>query len=205
MQRDDRRELVRLAAIAAIGGAILWWGTSGFSAFTAETARRQAAEQNPHPLPAVTLQNQQGRIAGLNQFAGKVVLVEFIYTRCLTVCSALGATFGQLRAAIDDAGLADHIALVSLSFDPDHDGPSQLTAYADRFGGADRVWTFARPRSHADTQALLDAAGVIVIPDGAGGFVHNAAIHVIDRQGRLIRIFDIDAWPEALALARRRM
>lgn len=205
MSAGGSREPLRLAVIAAIGGGLLWWGTGGLTAFTAETVRRQAAEQNPHPWPAVTLQDQQGRVISLRQFAGKVVLVEFIYTRCLAVCSALGATFEQLRTAIDEAGLGDHIALVSLSFDPEHDGPPQLAAYAGRFGGADRVWTFARPRSPADTRALLAAAGVTVIPDGAGGFVHNAAIHVIDRQGRLVRILDVEAWQEALALARRRL
>jgi len=29
-----------------------------------------------------------------------------------------------------------------------------------------------------------------VIPDGLGGYTHNAAIHVVDPQGRLIEIVD---------------
>ena len=29
-----------------------------------------------------------------------------------------------------------------------------------------------------------------MIPDGLGGYTHNAAIHVVDPQGRLIEIVD---------------
>jgi protein SCO1 len=50
---------------------------------------------------------------------------------------------------------------------------------------------------------LLKAFGVTVIPDGAGGFVHNAALHVVDRQGRLIAIFDIGEELQVFAAVRR--
>lgn len=190
-----------IAAVLALGLAALWLGTDGLSAFTAETARRNAVAQAPRVLPGIAMQDQDGRTTGLDALAGKVVLADFIYTRCPTICIAQGADFEQARAAIREAGLADRVALVSISFDPDHDGPGALTEYAGRFGGADPIWQFLRT-DPAGTEALLAAAQVVVIPDAFGGFVHNAAIHVIDRQGRLVRILDSDAWREALALAR---
>ncbi len=201
----SRKAIAGLAVVAAAGAGLFWWGTDGFTAFTAETARRNAVMLDPRPLPRVVLEDQQGRTTSLGNYAGKVVLAEFAYTRCLTICSALGATFEQLRTVIADEGLGNRIALVTLSFDPEHDGPAQLEAYANRFGGADAIWTFARPRPGPDTRALLKAADVIVIPDGAGGFVHNAAILVIDARGRLIRILDVEDWQEALALALRQL
>jgi protein SCO1/2 len=39
---------------------------------------------------------------------------------------------------------------------------------------------------------LLSAYGVTVIPDRAGGFVHNAALHIIAPDGRLTAILDMD-------------
>lgn len=39
---------------------------------------------------------------------------------------------------------------------------------------------------------LLDAFGIVVIPDGLGGFEHNAALHLLGRDGRLVLIGDID-------------
>ncbi len=156
----------------------------------------------PRALPDVPLETETGAVTSLAALEGRVLLVDFIYTRCPTICTVQGSDFERAREAIRADALGEDIALLSLSFDPAHDGPGELSLYAGRFGGADSVWQFARPGSAAGTEALLRAAGVIVLPDGMGGFVHNAAIHVVDRQGRLVRILDSDAWREALALAR---
>lgn len=197
--------IARIAAVLALGLGLLWWGTGGLTAFTAEAARRQEIAYHPRPLPPVTLEDQRGAVTGFDRFAGKVVLLDFVYTRCPTICVALGSDFEQARAEIIRAGLGDSIALLTLSFDPEHDGPEQLADYADRFGGADGIWTFARAGSRDETVSLLRTAEVIVVPDGYGGFVHNAAIYVVDRRGRLVRILDSDAWRDALALARSLM
>lgn len=191
-----------IPGVLLAGGLLLFWATDGGSTFTAETARRAAVAEAPRPLPATMLEDQDGMATSLDAYRGRVVLAEFVYTRCTTLCTILGATFENLRDTIEDEGLAGDVALLSISFDPDHDGPDELTDFALRFGGADPLWTFARPRDRHDMDALLDAAEVIVIPDNFGGFIHNAAIHVIDADGNLVRIVDSDAGAEALAIAR---
>lgn len=196
------RSLPLIAAVVVAGAGLLYWGTDGLTIFTAETARRKAVASAPRVLPDVTLEDETGEMTDLAALSGRVLLVDFIYTRCPTICSVQGSDFEQARAAIIDAGLADDIALMSISFDPGHDGAEELAFYAARFGGADDSWHFARAPAPEDTRRLLQAAEVVVLPDGFGGFIHNAAIHVIDRQGRLVRILDSDAWREALALAR---
>lgn len=197
------RGVAWLALVLVLGAAGLWWGTDGLRAFTAESARRLDVERNPRPLPDVALEEVEGRITGLGSFAGKVVLLEFVYTQCPTICTALGSAFEKAREEIRASGRDDeHIVLLTLSFDFQHDGPEQLSEFADRFGGADAIWHFARARSEQELQGLLRAAEVIAVPDGAGGFVHNAAIHIVDKRGRLVRILDADAASEALTLAR---
>lgn len=196
------RGLALIGAVLAAGAGLIWWGTDGLSIFTAETARRESVALAPRVLPDVALQDETGAATSLAALRGRVVLVDFIYTRCPTVCSVQGSDFEQARAAIRESGLGDDIALASISFDPENDGPEELAFYARRFGGADDLWHFARAPAPDDTTALLRAAEVVVLPDGFGGFIHNSAIHVIDRQGRLVRILDDDAWREALDLAR---
>lgn len=191
-----------MLCVPVAGFALLWWGTGGFTAFTAETARRQDVERAPRPLPAIALQDQDGRPLAFADLAGKVVLLDFVYTRCPTVCSTLGSGFERLRARIRHEGLEGQIALVTFSFDPEQDGPAELAAYAGRFGGADADWRFVRAPSRRQTDALLKTADLVAVPDGTGGFVHNAAIHIVDRQGRIARIVDADAFDKALALAR---
>lgn len=191
-----------LLTVLFLGVAVLWWGTSGFSVFTAEGARRADVQRQPRPLPMVALQDQQARAVSLADFKGKVVLLDFVYTRCPTVCTVLGSGFQQLRQQILSSGLEGRIVLLTFSFDPEQDGPAQLTEYADRYGGADRNWQFVRAPSRGDTDRLLRAAELVAIPDGFGGYVHNAAIHILDREGRLARIVDTEAIDEALQLAR---
>lgn len=194
--------LLAIPVIIALGAGALWRGSDGLHAFTAESARRLDVARQPRILPEVDFQDQDGRPVSLNDLAGKVVLLDFIYTRCPTVCTVQGSDFEVLRERIRDLGLGDRIALVTVSFDPVHDGPRELADYARRYGGADAVWRFLRAPSEAQTRALLRVAAVKVVADGYGGFVHNAAIHVIDREGRLVRILDSDATEQALALAR---
>jgi len=55
------RTAVASAVICATGGALLWRGTDGFRAFTTEQARRLAVATHPRALPAVALDDQDGR------------------------------------------------------------------------------------------------------------------------------------------------
>lgn len=178
--------------ILGLGLGLLWFGTDGLSAFTSETARRNAVLAKPRPVPNPLLEDQDGRLFSLREYAGRLVAVEFVYTRCRTVCSALGAGFRQIRDHIPPAALEHDFVLLSISFDPEHDTPPQLEAYARRFGAGGGEWRVARVRSEADLKPMLDAFGITVIPDGMGGFEHNAAIHLLDRTGRLALIADYD-------------
>jgi protein SCO1/2 len=66
-----------------------------------------------------------------------------------------------------------------------------LPIAAVRFGRS-LIGLRGRRRNHpAALRALLDTFGVVVIPDGMGGFVHNAAIHLVDEEGRLGAIYDL--------------
>ncbi|WP_453997786.1 SCO family protein [Afipia felis] len=187
-----------------LGGlTTLWWGTDGLTAITAESARRLDVQRHPRPLPVVALEDHNGAAASFADFSGKVILLDFVYTRCPTLCIALGTAFQQARDRIAGSSLEGRIVLLTVSFDPERDGPSDLADYADRYGGTDAVWRVLRAPSRDDTRDLLRVAKVIAVPDGFGGFVHNAAILVVDANGRLVRILDSDAVDEALATAHR--
>lgn len=179
-----------LAAI--LGTGILWWSTDGLASFTAEAARRAEVLGSPRPLPAAVLEDQEGRTFSLLDYRGKLLAVEFIYTRCMTVCRTLGVAFRQVRDHVPQSMLGPEFALVSISFDTARDDTRSLKAYGDAYGADSHNWRIARVRSAADLQLLLEAFAVVVIPDGLGGFEHNAAIHLVDRDGRLALISDID-------------
>lgn len=203
MRPMRRRSLLATLAVAGAAASVFAWGTDGYSAFTAESARRLAVLRNPRPLPRVQMQDQDGRAFALDALAGQPLAIEFIYTRCQTICRALGASFQQILQARPAKGPGSRLQLLSISFDPQNDHPEALRAWAQQHGADGRQWRVARPVNAADMQALLSAFGVIVIPDGLGGFEHNAAIHLLDAGGRLVRISDMEAPAEFFAALER--
>jgi protein SCO1/2 len=138
-----------------------------------------------------------------------VTIVDFMYTRCVTVCAALGTAFQQMQSAIASheraSSRSSRVRLLSITFDPEHDDPGVLAAYATRLQADPRIWRFARVVDSAKAGVgprLLDHYQVTVIPDGLGGFEHNAALLVVDPTGRLVRVFDYSDLDTALAFAR---
>lgn len=198
--KHARRSVVMTVLVAVAGIGVLWHGTDGFASFTAEAVRRAEILRAPRRLPAAVLEDQDGRPFSLQDYRGKLLAVEFIYTRCMTVCRSLGLAFRQIREHVPPSMLGSKFALLSISFDTARDDPARLKAYGDAYGADGRYWRIARLRSAADLKPLLDAFGIVVIPDGLGGFEHNAAIHLLDRDGRLAWISDIE---QPIAFAER--
>ena len=203
---------VLFALLAYAAGA---WLTHDFQVWTAEGARRLEVALAPVPAPATSLHGPDmadTTLPLLLSEGGGVTIVDFVYTRCQTVCLALGSTFQQLQANIQEGqrnspagtkgakGTAG-VKLLSISFDPAHDQPAALTAYAGRLQADPRIWRFATARDATALRPLLERFQVVVIPDGMGGFEHNAALLVVDGRGRLVRIFDYADMDTALAWA----
>jgi protein SCO1/2 len=186
--------------VLCLGSAGLWAGTDGLRAFTSEQARRLAVQRAPRPVPHAMLQDQDGRTFNLGDYRGRKLLVDFVYTRCRSICGVLGAGFQRLSR---DLPAADGAMLLTISFDPQADTPAALTRYAQRFGADTTVWRVARPRDAAALAALLRTFEVVVIPDAYGEFQHNAALHLVDEDGRLTRIFGYDELERAAEALKR--
>ncbi|MCC7326064.1 MAG: SCO family protein [Burkholderiales bacterium] len=142
-------------------------------------------------MSAIALETQSGARINLADLRGKWLLVDFIYTRCITYCSILGGEFAQLQDRLAAPLALGKVQLLSISFDPTHDTPTQLGGYLERFRSRGAGWLAARPLDADGLQTLKREFGITVIPDGLGGYVHNAAIQVVDPQGRLVDILDI--------------
>lgn len=178
------RAALAVVATAALGATALWWGTDGGRAFTSEAVRRLNIVAAPRQLPDAELIDQTGTHLRLSDYRGAPVVLEFVYATCPDICLTLGSAFERL-----DAELPPQTALLSISFDP-ADDTEHLGWFADRYGAAPPRWRVAGVSEAAEREALLAAAGVVVIPDGRGGFVHNAGLYLLDADGRLIAVFD---------------
>jgi cytochrome oxidase Cu insertion factor (SCO1/SenC/PrrC family) len=91
------------------------------------------------PIGDFSLIERSGRQVTGTDLAGKVWIASFIFTRCNGPCPAVTGTMARLQS--DLAG-RDGVVLVTISVDPDHDDPSVLREYADRFGADPERWLF---------------------------------------------------------------
>ncbi|MBI3345730.1 MAG: SCO family protein [Burkholderiales bacterium] len=174
--------------------------TAGFEQWTFESLRRQEASQGTMMFPTMDLVDAQGRPLRLPAGGtGEVMVVDFVYTGCESVCRALGAEFFQAQQQVRREG--QRVRLLSISIDPANDTPQALAAYGARHRADPSVWTIAAPRTVDEGRQARRALGVIAVADGSGGFAHNGAIHVVDPRGRVVGIFDTANWQPALALA----
>ena len=101
------RVMLRTALSCLVAGLLAHAAASGltvgYEVWTAEGARRLQAAARPLPAPAIPMAGPgvEGRtLAGLLADGRHASVVDFIYTRCTSVCSALGTAFQQMQARL---------------------------------------------------------------------------------------------------------
>jgi protein SCO1/2 len=136
-------------------------------------------------VPNFTLTDQQRHQVSLNQFTGKVVALNFVYTRCPLpqYCFRISNNFGRLRKRFREK-LGNELVFLTVTFDPVHDTPEILAEYARTWKADPNTWHFLTG-AQADVNRLTDAFGVGFWQDEAS-LTHSLHTAVIDRQGKLV-------------------
>ncbi|MGO4809489.1 SCO family protein [Cupriavidus sp. 2MCAB6] len=186
--------------------AALAWLTWGMRVWTLDDRRSAMAMAGKLVAPPLAMRDARGdRFTPWTPASrsGQVYLVDFIYTRCATVCAALGPAFFRLQQDIQAQGLADRVGLLSISIDPAHDETRRLAAYGAQQRADPGIWRIGAPVAPAAQAALLRSLDVVVIPDGLGGYIHNAEIHLIDGRGVVLGLYDYQSFDQALVAARQ--
>jgi len=184
--------LVSALLMVWLGVSTLSWATNVFTVWTAEDARRISVLSDSGNLPNELLLSHKEEKRRIIDDQKEFVVLDFIYTRCPTVCNTLGFKFQQLQNQVINRGLDKHVEILSISFDPNHDSPTELARYLALHKADDTIWSALVPASNSALEELKQRFGVVVINDEFGGFTHNAAIYVIER-GELKRIFNDDS------------
>lgn len=197
-----QRTALLVTSMLALGLAALWQATMGFRVLATEEGRRLAIAEAPLALPAVELALGGRRVALPSLLAedGRVAVVTFFYARCNAVCSVQGSELQQMQREILARGLQGKLRLLTISFDP-RDTAQDLAHYAQRMRAEAAVWQFAAVPDAGQRRALLEQVGIVVLPAELGEFQHNAAFHVVTRDGRMRRVVDYEQPDQALRAA----
>lgn len=178
----------------------------------AEHAARAAAaaaslqgEVASRTIADVPVQDQTGRARHFHRdlVQGRLVAINFVFTRCTTVCPLLGARFAQVQKLLGED--AARVGLVSVSIDPANDTPQELARWSRAFGAAPG-WDLVTG-ARADIDSLARSLGASAADPAA----HVPLVLLIDERGapqpwrRLDGLADAATLSAALrdALARR--
>ncbi len=130
--------------------------------------------------------------------AGRMAVVSFIYGTCSekTGCPLATAVLHRLDERIAaNPGMAKHVALVSISFDPAHD--ADRLAAMQRMRAPGSTWSFVTSPDEAALGKLLVDFGQSVTmlrtADGraTGKFRHVLKVYLLDRAQRVRNIYSV--------------
>jgi protein SCO1/2 len=183
--------------VLLFGFALFYFGTDGFQAFTAESARVNKLIDEKPKFPDVTFEDSKGRKYSIAEFEDKYVFITFLYTSCTTVCPQLEMNMSKVYDKVPAKYLGKDVVFLSISFDPTRDDPSTLEKYRGYFNSDGETWRMARIANQSELDSLLKAFGVIVIPDENGNFAHNSAFYLVDKKGSLLDVLDYKRIDEA--------
>ncbi|MGB0115779.1 MAG: SCO family protein [Terriglobales bacterium] len=160
-------------------------------------------------VPDFTLVNQDGRKIHLSDFAGKALLVTFIYTRCPmpNFCPRLSSQFArihnELKKSPEDYGKSH---LLTVSFDPKYDTPAVLRKYGLAYLDGDESgfshWDFASTNP-IDLRRLAQAFG-LEYEEEDNQITHTMSIVLIAPDGTVAKFWSTDwSWAELMESLRQ--
>ena len=151
-------------------------------------------EKNVQPLPVLVnkdhrisdfeLTNQHGGITTIKDWDNKIVVADFFFTRCLSVCPKMTNSLKKVQAA---ATQNKDLFITSFSVDPEGDSVSRLRQYVKRFDLDESNWALLTG-SKKDIYRLARKSFLVTATDGDGGpndFIHSDLLILIDKQKRI--------------------
>ena len=139
-------------------------------------------------LTDTKLVDQNGNTVALTSLKGKPLVVDFIYTSCPGPCLMETAKLANVAIRLGP-DLGSKVSIVSISVDPEHDGPKQLLDYSRQQGADEKGWYFLTGGPGDVDRALAGfKLSRQIEPDGSVG--HLVDMMLIGPDGRLVREYN---------------
>lgn len=156
-----------------------------------------AATNQADCLPDVMLLDQNGRNLSLASLRGRPVLIDFVYTTCRGPCPMLTSKLALIAERLGPQ-LGSKLTLVSITLDPEHDHPAELSEYARSHGADKSGWLFLTG-SPAQIEQVLAAYKLRRQREADGSVAHMVSAFLLGPDGRQVRIYNaIEVKPETV-------
>lgn len=138
-----------------------------------------------------TLTDHNGEPFSERQLNGKVSILFFGYTHCPDICPAVLARVAQVYRQLEEAGEADQVQPVFITFDPERDTAEHLKEYLPWF----KADIIGLTGSLEEIRQVAEQYGVVFIKDQQEQdylFTHSDYIYLLDDQGRVRKLYPAD-------------
>ncbi len=147
----------------------------------------------PTPLPILGevpefhLQDQSGQPYSRARLLGKVTAVGFIFTRCPTICPLLSKRMSEIQS--QTAGL-DSVQLLSITVDPKHDKPQELTRHGKSYKADFKRWSLVTGAPEEIRRLTVQGFKTAIgdrqdQSDGAYDILHSTHVVLVDKKARI--------------------
>ena len=151
-----------------------------------------------HKTADIRLLNQLGDSVGLYDIQNKIIVIDFFFTRCPSICPTLTKNMARLQQSFShynegrkviDSSI---VRFLSFSVDPERDSVKQLKIYADRFGvDHDSWWMLTGNKKSIYDFALNEMKLGLVDGEGVDtAFIHTPKFVLLDRNKILRGYYD---------------
>jgi len=139
-----------------------------------------------HKVRPFKLKNQFGKEVGLEDWGGKIIIADFFFTSCPSICPKLTRNMKKLQTAFKKTDSL--VRFVSFTVDPVRDSVQALKAYGDKFGIDHDTWFMLTGDRNELYDIALNEFKASIASNGNidTGFIHTDRFFLLDRD-RVVR------------------
>ena len=176
--------LVVLLLPASIYAVVDWYQSNKSGLPILGEPQIENGKKTDHTIAPFEFTNQENKRVSIDKWKGKIVVADFFFTHCPSICPKMTASLKKVQAAY--AGDST-ILLSSFTVDPERDSAAQLQHYVQRHSIPTEHWDFLTG-DKKELYKLARKSFLIVATDGDGGpedFIHSDKLILIDPQQRI--------------------
>lgn len=145
-----------------------------------------------YQIPKFNFLNENGRVVSHRDAAGKVVVADFFFSTCKTICPIMSMQLLRLQEKIKNEPWYDQVLFLSHTVDPVHDRPDTLKAYAMRIDADTNRWHFLTGDAEDIYSQAQDGYMLTAFPSDTadGGFFHTDKVTLLDREQHIRGYYD---------------
>ena len=139
-----------------------------------------------HQVKTINFVNQLGKTVTLDSLRGKILVIDFFFSHCPTICPALALSMKRLQNSFKDNN-DSIVQFLSISIDPEHDSVPQLRNFANRFtSNHDSWWFLTGNKKDIYNFALNELKASVADSNIDTAFIHTEDFFLLDKD-RVVR------------------